>query len=61
MTLKDSIETYLGENSCWICTTGVDGGDNLDTEIVRAIDDAEIILCMINEGFVNSPECEKEV
>ncbi|KAJ8049039.1 Protein NLRC5 [Holothuria leucospilota] len=52
MTLKDRIETYLGEDTCWICTTGVDGGDNLDTEIVRAIDNADIILCMINEGFV---------
>lgn len=59
--LKDRIERYIGKDSCWICTTGVRGGDNLDEEITQAITGAKIILCMINKDFVNSKECEAEV
>lgn len=58
--LKDVIEEYIGKDTCWICTTGVRGGDNLDEKISQAINNAEVVLCMISKAYADSADCEKE-
>ena len=59
--LKNKIDKEVGEGSCWISTNRVKPGDNLDGEITKAINKADVILCMINQAYIDLKECEMEV
>ncbi|XP_071852918.1 uncharacterized protein [Apostichopus japonicus] len=56
-----TFEEALGPKTCWMYTTGIQGGQNIDREIVRAVDKAKVVICMISQTYIDSDECEKEV
>ncbi|XP_071852927.1 uncharacterized protein [Apostichopus japonicus] len=56
-----TFEEALGPKTCWMYTTGIKGGQNIDRQIVRALAEAEVVVCMISQDYIDSNECEKEV
>ncbi|XP_071852898.1 uncharacterized protein [Apostichopus japonicus] len=56
-----TFEEVLGPKTCWMCTTGIKGGQNIDRQIVRALAEAKVVVCMISQDYIDSNECEKEV
>ncbi|XP_071820791.1 uncharacterized protein [Apostichopus japonicus] len=58
--LVERIESLVGDGSCWMYTTRNKPGESLPQEIVDAINKADIMLCMINQDYIDSEPCEEE-
>ncbi|PIK49779.1 hypothetical protein BSL78_13332 [Apostichopus japonicus] len=54
------IDSLVGYGSCWIYTTRNKPGESVPQEIVDAIHKADIMLCMINQDYIDSEPCEEE-
>lgn len=54
------IEDHTRKGITWTCTEQIFGGEIMDRNIVKAISEADIILCVINQQFVDSAYCQDE-
>lgn len=59
--IKEKIEREVGEGSCWICTTEIRAGDTLSKELTDAINGSDVMVCMINQKYIDSKICVEEV
>lgn len=60
MAIKGRLERDIGDR-CWIYASEVLPGDNIYERIAGAMSDAAVVLLMMNQDYVDSDECEKEV
>lgn len=58
--IKEKIEREVGEGSCWICTTEIRAGDTLSKELTDAINGSDVMVCMINQKYIDSKICVEE-
>ena len=54
------IESETGE-SCWMDLTGIESGSQFEETIIRAIDEADIVLFMMSDSAVASSWTKREV